>query len=175
MAMRHPSSPEKDALDGCAQLLQKLQAIVDELRYAMRTAMQPHGLRDVHFLLLWNCQAAKDYGVAQRELATALSLSPAQVSGLVEELRQRTLLASHRPTSDRRQQRWRLTADGQRLLQEVVSDELGAWAQRFMTSSNSDAADPFTLLGQRLPIAAQDDALQDTDEGCDERPQRGAA
>ncbi len=51
-----------------------------------------------------------------------MAVSPAHVSGLVEQLRRKGLLEGHRPVTDRRRQLWRLTPDGCKTLETLVAD-----------------------------------------------------
>jgi DNA-binding MarR family transcriptional regulator len=78
-------------------------------------------LSDTEFLVLWLCERAGPEGIAQNELATAVSVSAAGMSGFVEKLRSRGVLESHRSPQDRRRQLWRPTKDGTRLLRDVCS------------------------------------------------------
>lgn len=80
------------------------------------------GVRDAEFLLLWACYRAS--GQNQRELADRLGMSTAQLSGLVEGLRSRGLLACRRAEMDRRRQEWTLTDSGGALVVQVRD----AWA-----------------------------------------------
>ena len=73
-------------------------------------------LSDSELLVVWLCQAA---GRVQVELASAVGVSPAQMSGIVERLRRRGLVAMHRPAGDRRRQVWKTAAAGQVLLSQV--------------------------------------------------------
>jgi DNA-binding MarR family transcriptional regulator len=58
----------------------------------------------------------ESHDASQLELAQRMGMSPAQISGLVEVLRQRALLVSERSPRDRRRQTWRLTAAGEKVL-----------------------------------------------------------
>ncbi len=66
-------------------------------------------------------------GLSQQDVAAALAVSPAAVSGLVEQLRRRGLMEGWRAESDRRRQLWRLTPAGVDVLDAVLCD-LAAWA-----------------------------------------------
>ena len=84
------------------------------------------GLRDCHlseseFWLLRACQRERRFGIGQNKLATAVGVSPARVSGLVEGLRRRGLLEGSRPAHDRRRQLWHLTPAGQSTLESATA------------------------------------------------------
>ena len=55
-------------------------------------------------------------------MAREMAVSPAQVSGLVEQLRRKGLLEGRRSETDRRRQLWRLTTDGQATLDAMLAD-----------------------------------------------------
>ncbi len=74
------------------------------------------------FSALWLCRRAPRSGGSQREMAREMAVSPAQVSGLVEQLRRKGLLEGRRAETDRRRQIWRLTIDGQATLDAVLAD-----------------------------------------------------
>ena len=80
-------------------------------------------------LLLWTCRMAGPPGVGQKELARAMAVSPAHVSGLVERLREKGYLRGQRDPADRRRQCWQLTADGKAALRAVL-DELSNRTRR---------------------------------------------
>jgi len=90
-------------------------------------------LTDQEFLVLWLCDDRSAAARGQGELATALGVSAAQMSGLVERLRQRDLLSVERLGNDRRRQAWRLSATGQEVLAAACqalltnSGQLGGW------------------------------------------------
>ena len=71
------------------------------------------GLSDAEVLVVWLCAPR---GMVQGDLATAIGVSPALMSGTVERLRQRGLIEMHRVPVDRRRQVWRTTELGQHLL-----------------------------------------------------------
>lgn len=89
----------------------------------------PLGLTQAQFSLLWACRQAPPEGLSQNELALSLALSPAHVSGQVEQLRSKGWLAGERRAPDRRKQVWQLTADGNDRLQELLA-VLVNWAER---------------------------------------------
>src|SRR5699024_6079634 len=97
-----------------------------------------HDLSDVEMSLLWQCHRAIPVGQGQIELATAMSVSPAQISGLVEQLRERGLLAGCRDPRDRRRQVWQVTPAGNHLLEQVLV-ELEPLAAQSLTNWNDSA------------------------------------
>jgi DNA-binding MarR family transcriptional regulator len=97
------------------------------LRAALDHQMAACNLNPSQFSVLWACHRQRE-GVGQSELAEALAVSPAHVSGLVEQLRRRKFLAGHRPAADRRRQLWRLTLGGAACV-ESVQESLRLWAE----------------------------------------------
>src|SRR5436305_9407343 len=83
------------------------------LRKRLAELARPLDLSDTELLVVWLCTGG---GRIQVELAGAIGISPAQMSGMVERLRSRGLVAMHRLAMDRRRQIWRTTAVGQSLL-----------------------------------------------------------
>lgn len=90
------------------------------LRTAIAERAESTGLGDHEFFLLWSCHAAGREGLHQTELAVALGVSPAQISGLVERLNRRGLLVGRRDERDRRRQYWHPSPSGVQLLDEVL-------------------------------------------------------
>lgn len=118
----HETPPETWA--DLAELLGRCERTLrDELsRFSL-----PVGLTQGQFSLLWACRQAPPEGLSQNELALSLALSPAHVSGQVEQLRVKGWLAGERRAPDRRKQVWRLTPAGDDRLQELLS-ALVVWA-----------------------------------------------
>ena len=86
------------------------------------------GVSDCDFWALWLCRRSPPQGIFQYQLAAAVGVSAAQMSGLVERLRRQGLLAGSRADGDRRRQYWRLTTAGERLLAEIQAD-IGEWTK----------------------------------------------
>lgn len=99
------------------------------LRSEVQGASAARGLSEAQCSLLWACSQAPVGGVSQSELSQALTLSAAHVSGQVEQLRGKGLLAGQRSAPDRRRQVWQLTDAGHAQLDELLS-ELLAWAEQ---------------------------------------------
>jgi len=117
------------------------------------------GLTDSEFLTIWLCLSGEG-GMVQGELAAALGVSPAQMSGIVERLRQRGMIEMHRQTLDRRRQVWRGTASAQQAV-GALTPQLAALADRLeahVTTTDQEAAHS---LCQRLAEAAS--SLPDSD------------
>src|SRR5438105_3281404 len=74
-------------------------------------------LTDNELLVVWLCSGGAR---VQVELAAAIGISPAQMSGMVERLRSRGLVAMHRLAMDRRRQVWRTTSAGQAVLSNTA-------------------------------------------------------
>jgi DNA-binding MarR family transcriptional regulator len=110
-----PSADRLSTAERCAQLTQSVSVCARQLRRALATHTSACGVSDTEFLLLWSC-AQHVEGISQSELAAAIGVSPAQLSGLVERLRQRGWLDAQRSREDRRRQCWRLTDEGRTLL-----------------------------------------------------------
>lgn len=99
------------------------------LRNHLAVQAEKAGLNEPQLSLLWACQAAGPEGIGQNDLAQRLLVSPAHVSGLVEQLRRKRLLAGRRDVADRRRQIWRLTARGRAELEHILA-AVTEWATR---------------------------------------------
>ena len=119
----------------------------------VRDALNEHAGRwnvnDTEFLVLWLCERAGSDGIAQNELAVAVGASAAGMSGLVEKLRGRGLLASRRGRQDRRRQLWQPTDDGTHILRDVCAALENTPAVAGLTISFQEQRTLFDLL-QRL-------------------------
>jgi DNA-binding MarR family transcriptional regulator len=86
-----------------------------------------HGISETEFRVLWRLLTGEDAAghqghtkeLDQTDLAAELAVSPAQVSAVVDRLRQANRIAAA-PTADRRRQMWRLTPAGRDLLHTIV-------------------------------------------------------
>jgi DNA-binding MarR family transcriptional regulator len=85
------------------------------------------GVSETEFRLLWllfqqeHGEASKSSVLDQAELAERLAVSAAQVSGVIERLRQRELVDRVPDVSDRRRQLWRLATAGGAFVSTVVA------------------------------------------------------
>ena len=73
-------------------------------------------LSDAELLVVWLASDRGGQGMVQGDLAAAIGVSPALMSGLVERLRQRGLVEVQRSAVDRRRQVWRTTEQGRQVL-----------------------------------------------------------
>jgi DNA-binding MarR family transcriptional regulator len=114
-------------------------------------------LNEVQFSLLWLCRLAPADGLSQNELVAALAISPAHISGQVEQLRQRGWLAGQRAASDRRRQLWQLTPSGQNWLARLMAEDTD-WAnnlnQAFCPENRQKLAELLRELAQSLRRSA---------------------
>lgn len=99
------------------------------LRSHLAEQTERAGLSESQLSLLWACLSAASEGLSQNELAQRLVVSPALVSGLVEQLRRKRLLTGQRDKSDRRRQVWRVTASGRTLVHEILG-AVADWASQ---------------------------------------------
>jgi DNA-binding MarR family transcriptional regulator len=99
-------------------LAQLTSACSRALRRELGDRLSRASLAETEFLLLSACAEAEAQtdGAAQIDLARATGLSPAQISGVTERLREQGWIVSERSRHDRRRQHWRLTPEGRRLL-----------------------------------------------------------
>ena len=90
------------------------------LRALLEKRVQGFDLTEAECLILWLCATrAQHTGSSQQDLATAVGVSPAQMSSLVERLRKRGFMEMTRSPIDRRRQVWRLLAQGEKLLDQI--------------------------------------------------------
>jgi DNA-binding MarR family transcriptional regulator len=132
-AGHEPASATRSWLELSGLLSRCERLLRDEL--AQRSSQ--HGLSDAQLSLLWMCSQAPPAGLSQSELAQALALSAAHISGQVEQLRSRGLLAGQRSAPDRRRQVWQLTGEGQARLDRLL-DELVGWSEQLEQGLPSD-------------------------------------
>jgi len=111
-----PHEPTRAEGGTLVELIHELSRCQRLLRAWLDERLKPWDLRDTDFWALWLCGRFAPDGVVQHELAAAAGVSEAQMSGLVERLRQNGLLIGCRSEPDRRRQYWRLTAAGHDLL-----------------------------------------------------------
>jgi DNA-binding MarR family transcriptional regulator len=121
-----------------------------QLRRQLADVATAFDLSDSELLVVWLCRGM---GWVQVELAGAIGVSPAQMSGIVERLGSRGLVEMHRPTIDRRRQVWRTTGEGAALLDRIAPhlDELAAALGDGLSADEEHAAGK---LCQRLAEAA---------------------
>jgi DNA-binding MarR family transcriptional regulator len=108
-------------------------------------------LNDTQLLLLWACRDAGSDGIAQKRLAALAGLSTAQVSGLVERMNHRGLIAECANSGDRRRRLWSVTAAGRDRLDQILK-RLTPLADQ--TEARLDGAESPHLVGL-LDLAGQ--------------------
>jgi DNA-binding MarR family transcriptional regulator len=123
----------RDCGEDADRLLEYIHSVggaVRRLRNMLDEQVRPLGVEGVESLVLWLCATRGHHaGWAQQDLATAVGVSPARMSSLVEGLRKRGLMEMKRSPVDRRRQVWQLLAQGEDLLQQIRSS-LGGIAQQ---------------------------------------------
>ena len=132
-------------------LIHRVSSAGRALRRLLADEAAAVGLTDAELLIVWLCA---ERGVVQGELATAIGVSPALMSGTVERLRQRELIEMQRSTVDRRRQVWRATTTGQQLL-EALRPSLAALAEQLGTKISAAERTSARELCDRLTAAAQ--------------------
>lgn len=130
------------------ELSEQISACGRMLRSSIAQYSGPAQVSEAEFSLLWACGAAPPGGLSQKELADALVVSPAHVSGLVEQLRRKGLLRGRRAANDRRRRQWQITARGRGELHHVLV-RLSDWAAR-LNRHTGDLPDRLLPLVDRL-------------------------
>jgi DNA-binding MarR family transcriptional regulator len=121
-----------------------------QLRRVLSELAEPLGLSDTACLVLWACAEGPSEGLAQHELAPLVGVSPAQLSGLVEQLYCQGWLLPRRPAHDRRRQYWRLTPEGVQLVDRL----LDAVAARLIDTAILSPAEHSHLVSQLTELSA---------------------
>ncbi|MFI4877181.1 MAG: MarR family winged helix-turn-helix transcriptional regulator [Blastopirellula sp. JB062] len=98
------------------------------VRRMLAAALRDAPLSENEFLVLAAYADDQD-PPSQRELAERLAVSPAQISALVERLRQREWIDSQRDPHDRRRQRWSLTTAGLSVVKEIGAEIAERWSE----------------------------------------------
>ena len=112
--MEHPTTVLAERL---LRLIHWSSAASRQLRRQLADVAGAFDLTDNELLIVWLCRGT---GRVQFELAAAIGVSPAQMSGIVERLGTRGLVAMRRSTIDRRRQMWQTSSAGQTLLDRVA-------------------------------------------------------
>ncbi len=154
------------------ELLESLSACGRRFRAVLADVSAAHELNDTQFSLLWLCSQADDEGFSQSSLAAATAVSPAHVSGQLEQLRQRGLLAAQRAAKDRRRQLWRTTDDGTVLL-NTLAGQLGTLTDHLEAELGAarrlSHADQIRSLNE---LFGRDDLCGDSQPAVDTGPAR---
>ena len=156
-----PGSGQGDA-DRLLEFIHAAGGTFRRLRSLLDEQVQPLGLLGAECLVLWLCATrAHHAGWAQQDLATAVGVSPALMSSLVEGLRKRGLMEMKRSPVDRRRQVWRLLSQGEDLLSQIRSS-LGGIAQQIDDLVPAEEQEAAKQVFARLsePVAAGVPALR---------------
>src|SRR5262245_30988232 len=132
--------------DHLLRLVHSTSAASRQLRRRLCEVAESVDLSDNELLVIWLCS---DGGRVQVELAGAIGVSAAQMSGIVERLRARGLVAMHRPAVDRRRQVWRTSRPGEALLQQA-DEHLQDLANLIRNELTSDEQQTAQALCERL-------------------------
>ncbi len=149
--------PQQTPAARWAQIAQSASRCGRQFRRAIAECVARRDLSDTDFFVLACCSRAGASGASQTDLAGSIGVSAAQISGVVDRLRGRGLLAAQRNDTDRRRQHWRLTESGQRLLARAL-DDLSVLIRRL--DQQLPAADRKTAehVLARLSAAVDDDS-----------------
>jgi DNA-binding MarR family transcriptional regulator len=148
-------SPPPTALRDWLQLVLQVGTVARAARRQLAAQVASSELSEQEFLVLWLCGDASFTQRGQCELADAVGVSPAQMSGLVDRLRRRNLLQFERLGRDRRRQVWQLTTAGQTLLNDVCA--LLAAAKLQGELNNAEQLLLLSLLERSLPASDNHD------------------
>jgi DNA-binding MarR family transcriptional regulator len=148
-------SPSDSQADRLLRLVHWTSAASRHLRRRLAEVAESIDLSDSELLVVWLCNGG---GRIQVELAGALGISPAQMSGLVERLRSRGLVAMHRQAMDRRRQVCRTTPAGQELL-SGTAEHLNELAASVGAGLSSDEQQVAQTLCERLSEAVKQKAI----------------
>jgi DNA-binding MarR family transcriptional regulator len=142
MDLRVPSkTPDQNQTDRLLDLVHWSSAASRQLRRCLGLLAQGASLTDCELLTIWLCLQS-EAGLVQGELAAAIGVSPAQMSGIAERLRQRGLIEMHRQTLDRRRQVWRGTPAARQVLDNLRTPlaSLAAGVNSALPSADQQAA-----------------------------------
>ncbi|EAQ79031.1 MarR family winged helix-turn-helix transcriptional regulator [Blastopirellula marina] len=98
------------------------------VRRALADALSDAQLSENEFLVLAAYDAEAN-PPSQRQLADRLAVSPAQISAIVERLRQREWIDSQRDPHDRRRQQWSLTTAGVQIVRTAGQAIAARWSE----------------------------------------------
>lgn len=137
--------------DRLLALVHRTSCAARQLRRRLAALADNAGLSDNEVLVLWLAEGVAG-GLVQGDLATAIGISPAQMSGIVERLRKRGLIAMERSPLDRRRQVWRSTLAGGEVL-ESLKPGLFAIAEHLDALVSPDEQQAAVALCQQLAEA----------------------
>jgi len=148
--------PSDSQADRLLRLVHWTSSASRQLRRRLADVGQALSLSDTELLVIWLCSGG---GRVQVELAGLIGISPAQMSGMVERLRSRGLVAMHRLAMDRRRQVWRTSPSGQALLARAAH-QFNELAACIRSSLNDDEQQLAQSLCERLAEAAASGCCQ---------------
>ena len=146
---------EQPVTERWAHIVQQTSLCGRQLRRVLAAFAAPWNVNDTEFLLLWSCNQALENGLRQNDLAHTLGVSPAQMSGLVYDLRDRGLLTFERPQHDRRRQVLKITGQGRLLLQRIL-ESLTPLVARLEQFLSHDEQQQIETLLERIIAAVED-------------------
>lgn len=152
----HQDHGEADRL---LELIHSAGGAYRRLRGVLDEHVRPLNLLAAECLVLWLCDTrAHHAGWAQQDLATAVGVSPAQMSSLVEGLRKRGLMEMKRSPVDRRRQVWQLLSQGEDLLNQIRAS-LGSIAEQMNelvpVAEQQAAGEVYERISGPLPAGAR--------------------
>lgn len=142
--------------DRLLMLVHRANCAARQLRRRLAAAAETAGLSDNEVLVLWLAAGVAE-GLVQGDLATAIGISPAQMSGIVERLRKRGLIRMERSPLDRRRQVWRSTPVGHEVL-ESLKPGLVAIAEQLDARVSPAEQQAAVALCQQLTAASSPEA-----------------
>jgi DNA-binding MarR family transcriptional regulator len=145
--MEHQTTASAERL---LRLIHWSSAASRQLRRQLAEVAGAFDLTDNELLIVWLCRGT---GRVQFELAAAIGVSPAQMSGVVERLGTRGLVAMHRSTLDRRRQMWQTSSAGRALLDQMAP-QLAALAASLSGHLSLAEQDGAEALCQKLAEGA---------------------
>jgi DNA-binding MarR family transcriptional regulator len=143
-----------------------------QLRRSLSGLARQAGLSDCELLAVWLC-LGEEGGMVQGALAAAVGVSPAQMSGIVERLRQRGLIEMHRNSLDRRRQVWRGTPAAKQLM-DSLAGPLADLALRIEASVPAADQQAAQALTERLASAMESHSPESTPRPTDCSPRKAA-
>ncbi len=138
------------------ELSEQISCCARLLRIQIAQHNGPAGVTEGEFSLLWACAVSPPGGMIQKDLAGLLAVSPAHVSGLVEQLRCKGLLRGRRVPEDRRRRHWEITPEGRAELHSVLV-RLEAWAHRLDQCADGLPEQLVALIHRLASAVARDE------------------
>jgi DNA-binding MarR family transcriptional regulator len=147
------NGPRPEAPERLLSLIHKASSAGRALRRLLAEQAAAVELTDAELLVVWLCGDTAGRGVVQGDLASAIGVSPALMSGTVERLRQQELIEMQRCSIDRRRQVWRTTDRG-RVVLERIGPQLVRLCQRLDARLPVEDQQTVRRLCERLFAAA---------------------